>query len=964
MDDEIKKYLANIKSKNFIYPEYPGIVLLCYTFSSEKPIVLIWEKKEKERIYEDLFFFFKNVYIFYDEKEVSALIESKKFDILVLSEEDLVKDIQEIEKIEIEKNQKIKYEEFLNFLTENSFERKERVFQKGEISIRGFIIDIFPYDKDTPIRLELDDDVVVSLREFDLFTNRSKKEIDKISILGIRKEKIILKEKIKDFFVISKEIEGIKTDIKISPEGSILPFSPAPNFNRDLNLLRRFLKDKEGYDISIILESSGEIERMKDILGDLNLNFRLGHLSKGFVIEEINKIYLTESDIFGFSRIRYEKIELPEYDIENFIEGDFVVHENFGIGIFEGVKKQKLHNTFIEFLKIRFGRNDEVLVPIDKIFLIKKYLGKEKPEIKPLSIEKWKKKKEKIKEKLKDIAKEILTLYAKRKSSSGFKFSEDTIEQKEMESLFPYDETEDQIKAIKEIKKDMEKETPMERLLCGEVGYGKTEVALRAAFKAVMDSKQVVLLAPTTILAEQHYITFKNRLEKFPIIVELLSRFTKKREKEIIDGIKEGRVDIIIGTHRILSKDVQFKDLGLLIVDEEQRFGVRQKDKIKHLKENIDFLSMSATPIPRTMNMALYGIMDLSVIETPPPGRMSVITEVIKWDDEIIKDVILREIERGGQVFFVHNRIETIERIMKKIESILPNLNVAVAHGRIQSNRLEKIMLDFIHKKYDILLSTAIIESGIDIQNVNTIIINDAHMFGLSDLHQLRGRVGRSLRRGFCYLIIPKWITDTALKRVSAIKNYSYLGAGFKIALLDLEIRGAGTILGLKQHGFIEDVGYDMYLRLLEDAIKEIKGEIGKKRITTEIILKKPLFIPYEYISNNEERIKVYRMIFNVKNNYEIDHLKKYLEDVYGKIGEDMERIFKWIFIKINCEEKNISKIEEMKDGFALTIEEILDKEKIREIVKNVRIKKFSVKDKIEILLENENDILGFIDCL
>ncbi len=964
MDIELKSFLEKIKDKSYTYPEYPGIVLICYAFSDEKPILLIWDKKEKERVYEDLLFFFKDVHLFYDEKEVSALIESKKFDVLVVSEEDIYKDIQEIEKIEIGKDSKINYEKLLRFLTENSFERKERVFQKGDFSLRGFIIDIFPYERDLPVRLELDNDIVVSLREFDIFTNRSKKEIEKISIFGIKKEKVQFIEKINDFFVISKEIEGIKPDITISPEGSNFPVLPAPNFNRDLNLLRRFLKEKEGYDVNVILESQGEIERMKEILDGSDINFRLGHLSRGFVIEDINKIYITESDIFGFTRIRYEKIELPDYDIEDFNEGDFVVHEDFGIGVFEGLMKEKLHNITIEFLKVRFGRNDEVLVPIDKIYLIKKYLGKEKPDVKPLSKEKWEKKKEKTKEKLKDIAKEMLNLYAKRKASKGFKFSEDTIEQKEMEALFPYDETEDQIKAIREIKNDMEKETPMDRLLCGEVGYGKTEVALRAAFKACLDGKQVAILTPTTILAEQHYMTFKNRLERYPVVVELLSRFTKKREKEIIEGIKEGKVDIVIGTHRILSKDVQFKDLGLLIVDEEQRFGVRQKDKIKHLKENIDFLSMSATPIPRTMNMALYGLMDLSIIETPPPGRMSVITEVIRWDDEIIKDVIIREIERGGQVFFVHNRIETIERVKKKLSSILPDLNIAVAHGRMDSRKLENIMLDFIHKKYDILLSTAIIESGLDIPNVNTIIINDAHMFGLSDLHQLRGRVGRSLRRGFCYLVIPKWLTDTALKRISAIKNYSYLGAGFKIALLDLEIRGAGTLLGLKQHGFIEDVGYDMYMRLLEDAIKEIKGEKGKKGITTEIILKRPLFIPFGYISNDEERIKIYRKIFSVKNENEIVELKKYLEDVYGKMPEDMERIFKWLFIKINCERKNISKIEELKDGYTLTIEGKLDKEKIREIVKKIKIKGFNIKEKIEVILERKEDIMKFIEFL
>lgn len=963
MDNELIDYLSNIKEKSFIYPEYPGIILICYSYFHKKPIVVIWEKKERERVYEDLLFFFKKVYMFYDINEISALIESKDFDILLLTEEDIYKDIREINKIEIRKDEKIHYENLLKFLSENSFVRENRIFKKGEFSVRGFIIDIFPFDKDIPIRIELDNDVVVSIREFDIFTNRSKKERKEINIFGVQEKNIKIKEKLKDFFIISKEIEGINPDVSISPLGSRLPIFPAPDFGRDIKLLRNFLMEKKDYEITIILESSGEIERMKEILKDYDVKYKLGHLSKGFIIDDIKKIYITESDIFGFTRIRYDRINVPEYDIGEFEEGDFVVHNDYGIGIFEGIKKEKLYDTTIEFVKIRFGGNDELLVPIDKIYLIKKYLGKEKPEVHPLSKDKWEKKKQKIKENLKEIAKEMITLYAKRKSSKGFKFSEDTIEQKEMESLFPYEETEDQIKAIKEIKNDMEKEVPMDRLLCGEVGYGKTEVALRAAFKAVMDGKQVAILAPTTILSEQHYLTFKNRLERYPIVVELLSRFTRKREKEIIERIKEGKVDIIIGTHRILSNDVQFKDLGLLIVDEEQRFGVRQKDKIKKIKENIDFLSMSATPIPRTMNMALYGIMDLSVIETPPPGRMSVMTEVIRWDDEIIRDVVLREIERGGQVFFVHNRIETIYRIKKKIEGILPDLNIVVAHGRMASRELENIMFDFIYKKYDILLSTVIIESGIDIPNVNTIIINDAHMFGLSDLHQLRGRVGRSLRRGFCYLVIPKWISDNALKRVSAIKNYSYLGAGFKIALLDLEIRGAGTLLGLRQHGFIEDIGYDMYLRLLEDAISEIKCE-KYKRVTTELILKKPLFIPYYYIENDKERIKIYRRMFDIKNENEISELSRYLKDVFGKIPADIERIFEWLSIKIKCEENNISRIEEKEEGFLLTFEDELDKEKIREIVKKVKIKKFNVKEKIEVLVEDKKDILKFIDSL
>uniref|UniRef100_A0A7C4U7V0 Transcription-repair-coupling factor n=1 Tax=candidate division WOR-3 bacterium TaxID=2052148 RepID=A0A7C4U7V0_UNCW3 len=964
MKENLREYLRNLNKKDFIYLEYPGIILICYAFSHKKPIVLIWEKKEKERIFEDLHFFFKDVRLFEDEKEISSIISRRNFDCLVLTDDEIEREIFKTETIMVKKDEKISYNDFIKFLVDNSFTKTERVFQKGEFSTRGFIIDIFPFEESQPFRIELDNDRVSSIRKFDVFTNRSFELLDFINISGVKKEKVRLKEILDDFTIISREIKGIKSDIKITQYGFRLPFSPAPNFNRDLNLLRRFLNEKRDYNITIVLESQGEIDRMKEILEDYDITFKSGHLSKGFIIEDIKEIFITESDIFGFARVMSEKIEIPEYDIDDFKEGDYVVHEDFGIGIFEGLKYEEIHGKYLEFLKVKFGSKDEVLVPVDKIYLIKRYIGKDKPEILPISKSRWEKKKEKIKENLKEIARDMLNLYAKRKSSKGFKFSPDTIEQKEMEALFPYEETEDQMKAISEIKKDMENDSPMERLLCGEVGYGKTEVALRAAFKAVMDSKQVAILAPTTILAEQHYLTFKNRLKDYPVNIELLSRFTKRTEKEIIRRIEDGSVDIVIGTHRILSKDIKFKDLGLLIVDEEQRFGVRQKDKIKKMKENIDFLSMSATPIPRTMNMALYGIMDLSVIETPPPGRMSVITEIIKWDDEVIRDIIMRENERGGQVFFVHNRIETIMNIRRKLEDILPDMKICVAHGRMRSNELERIMIDFIHKKYDILLSTAIIESGLDIPNANTIIINDAHKFGLADLHQLRGRVGRSLRRGFCYLIVPRWISPDAMKRVSAIKNYSYLGAGFKIALLDLEIRGAGTILGLRQHGFIDDVGYDMFEKLLEEAIGEIRGEKMGRLMRTEVILKKTLFIPKEYISNEDERIKIYRKLFNAKSESDLDDLRRYVEDVYGKMPEEMKRIFYWLSIKIKCERKMVSKIEEIEDGFSLKIEKKIEKNLIREIVRKVRIKRFSLKDGIEVVLENEKEIEKFLEVI
>lgn len=526
-----------------------------------------------------------------------------------------------------------------------------------------------------------------------------------------------------------------------------------------------------------------------------------------------------------------------EMPLEKFIDlniGDFVVHNNHGIGRFLGIKKIKIGNNQKDHLVIEYDRQEKLYVPVDKMHLVQKYIAfhARRPKLYRLGSKEWQRTKERTKKWIQKLAWELLSLQAMRISTKGFIFSKDSEWQKEFEATFVYQETPDQIKATSEVKADMESSLPMDRLLCGDVGYGKTEVAMRAAFKAVMDNKQVAYLVPTTILAQQHFYNFNNRLEKFPINLQLLCRFkTDSEQKKIIAGIKEGFVDIVIGTHRLFSQDVAFKDLGLVIIDEEQRFGVKHKESLKKIKLTTDVLTLTATPIPRTLYMSLMGARDLSVINTPPQKRLPVKTIVVEYDDELVRQAIVREINRKGQVFYLHNRVEDIEKIKEKLSRILPNnIRLAVAHGQMHPKVLEKVMYDFLKRKIDCLISTMIIESGIDIPNANTIIVNYAHRFGLSDLHQLRGRVGRFDRSAYAYFLIPKdEILDTdARKRLAAIQEYSYLGSGFNIAMQDLEIRGAGNLLGVEQHGFIAAVGFDLYCRLLKEAVENFKRVILK----------------------------------------------------------------------------------------------------------------------------------------
>lgn len=645
-----------------------------------------------------------------------------------------------------------------------------------------------------------------------------------------------------------------------------------------------------------------------------------GTVSKGFEYVDAKFALISDVEIFGQSRKPRKSFKVKNGNrIKNFTEltvGSYVVHVNYGIGKYEGIEEITFDGVTKDYLKIKYAGDDKLFIPVDQLDLIQKYIGPEDkpPKLNKLGGNEWSKLKKKAKKAVEDLAKDLIKLYAKRQTMKGYAFSKDTPWQKDFEERFPYEETEDQLRCIEEIKKDMESDKPMDRLLCGDVGYGKTEVALRAAFKAVADGKQVAFLCPTTILAEQHYNNFVQRFKDFPVKIEMLSRFRSyKEQSQIIKSLAEGTIDILVGTHKILQNDVKFKDLGLLIIDEEQRFGVKHKEKIKKLKENIDVLSLSATPIPRTLHMSLIGIRDMSVIENPPEDRYPVQTYVVEFNEDLIRDAILRELGRGGQVYFVYNRIEGIERMASIIKELVPNARVAVAHGQMEEGKLENIMIGFLNGDYDILVCTTIIETGLDIPNVNTIIVYDSDRMGLSQLYQLRGRVGRSNRLAYAYFTYrkDKVITEVAEKRLEAIKEFTEFGSGFKIAMRDLEIRGAGNLLGAEQHGHIDAIGYDMYLRLLDEAIKGLKGEVEDEKPNTTIDIKVSAYIDKEYIEDENQRLEMYKKISSIENEKDVEDIKDELIDRFKEYPKAVEALIDVAYLKALARDANILEISE-----------------------------------------------------
>ncbi|WP_243299341.1 transcription-repair coupling factor [Bacillus litorisediminis] len=738
-----------------------------------------------------------------------------------------------------------------------------------------------------------------------------------------------------------------------SPQ-NIVSFSckPMQQFHGQMNLLKQELArwEKSGFTVLFTGATQDRVKKLERVLEDYEIDSMLLQdnsallkgktqiafvpLQSGFELPMQKLAVITEEELFqkkARKTNRRQKLSNAER-IKNYSElkpGDHVVHVNHGIGKYLGIETLEINGIHKDYLHIRYQGDDKLYVPIEQIDLVQKYVGSEgkEPKIYKLGGSEWKRVKKKVESSVQDIAEDLIKLYAEREASKGFAFSPDSDLQREFEATFPYQETEDQLRSINEIKRDMERERPMDRLLCGDVGYGKTEVAIRAAFKAVMDGKQVAFLVPTTILAQQHYETMRERFQDFPVQVGLMSRFrTKKQQQETIKGLKNGTIDVVVGTHRILSKDIQYHDLGLLIIDEEQRFGVTHKEKIKQLKANIDVLTLTATPIPRTLHMSMLGVRDLSVIETPPENRFPVQTYVMEYNGSLVREAIERELARDGQVYFLYNRVEDIERKAEEISMLVPEARVVYAHGKMTESELESVILSFIEGEADVLVSTTIIETGVDIPNVNTLIVHDADKMGLSQLYQLRGRVGRTNRVAYAYFTYrrDKVLTEVAEKRLQAIKEFTELGSGFKIAMRDLSIRGAGNLLGAQQHGFIDSVGFDLYSEMLREAIEERKGRdhtIEEKR-SVEIDLELDAYIPDAYISDGKQKIEMYKRFRNLSTFEEIDELREEMVDRFGDYPIEVERLFTISEIKVRAGLIQLESIKQVKDSVTILVSE------------------------------------------
>ncbi|MGH4049928.1 MAG: transcription-repair coupling factor [Clostridium sp.] len=738
-----------------------------------------------------------------------------------------------------------------------------------------------------------------------------------------------------------------KTTLMIKPK-SIISFSQITifDYHGQLDMLIEDIKDKKakGYKTLILAGTRTRGERLIATLRDRGVEgvykdsvdqiefgevvVTFGNQLKGFEYPELRVCVISDKEVFGQAKTkttsRANKKGVSK--IKSFTQlklGDYVVHVNHGIGVYKGIKQLEVHGHKRDYLELSYNSGDTLYVPVEQLDLVQKYIGSEgkAPKISKLGGAEWVKAKNKVKNSIADIAEELVKLYAARSTLKGHRYSKDTVWQKQFEEEFPFEETPDQLIAIEEIKKDMESDKPMDRLICGDVGYGKTEVAVRAAFKAVMDGKQVALLVPTTILAEQHYKTLTKRFSDFPVKVEMVSRFrTPAEQKLVIKATKEGNVDILIGTHRIIQSDVKFKDLGVLIIDEEQRFGVTHKEKIKTMAKNIDVITLTATPIPRTLHMSLTGVRDISVIETAPEERYPIQTYVVEFNDQLIRDAILRELNRNGQVFFVYNRVETIKEMAAYIGKLVPEGRVCIAHGQMTERELESVMIDFMENKYDILMCTTIIETGIDIQNTNTIIIYEADKMGLSQLYQLRGRVGRSNRIAYAYLTYKKdkVLTEVAEKRLKAIKDFTELGSGFKIAMRDLEIRGAGNMMGGAQHGHMAAVGYDLYCRMLEETVKKIRGDIEKQPIETSVEIKIDAYIPGTYIEDEMQKIEIYKKIAAIDSFEEMMDIQEEIEDRFSDIPTCVANLMDIAYLRYISAQVGIIDIKEVNEEIVL----------------------------------------------
>jgi transcription-repair coupling factor (superfamily II helicase) len=876
----------------------------------------------------------------------------------------------------ISKNRTVDYREFTQNMMLQGFERKDYVAEHGDIAIRGGIVDIFPLGWNNPLRIEFWGDEIESIREFNALSQRSVTEHKEVTFVGslfsgtgggktsikdyLPGETIVFidypdefdkdefnPDIFKDYKVIYLNGLG-KGDINFQAVAQ-------PDFSGHVKDFSAHLQEIAVSASGIFLSAEGDIhlKRFREMLDDsmtLDVNesetspslldpdstlkkiIWIGNsLSSGFKIENSGPVYYTEHQLFKRTRIRDRKTStknarLTLKELKELKIGDYVVHEDKGVGRFDGFQTVAMGGSNQDCMRIIFAGDDLLYVHLNYLNRVSKYSASEGtiPVLSKLGSGEWTRKKAKTKKKLKDIARNLIKLYAKRKMKKGFPFPADDVWQREFEASFMYEDTPDQARTTDEVKRDMESETPMDRLVCGDVGFGKTEIAIRAAFKAIQSGKQAAVLVPTTILAQQHYMSFIDRFNNYPVNVEVISRFrSKKQQNEITDKLKSGGVDILIGTHRLLSKDIEFKNLGLLVIDEEHRFGVSAKEKLRELRAEIDTLTLTATPIPRTLNFSLLGARDLSVIETPPRNRIPVQTEVVEWDSEILIESFERELKRGGQVFFVSDRINDLEKISIDLQMLVPSAKIAVAHGQMPSAKLEKIMERFIEGEYDVLISTKIIESGIDIPNANTMIINRANNFGLAELYQLRGRVGRSNVQAYCYLLLPQnqKLNPTALRRLQAIEEFTELGSGFRLAMRDMEIRGAGNLLGAEQSGFIIDMGFELFHKILDEAVQELKNEEFSdlfdeeqedRRFVNEdvaIELDKDALFPTDYISKDSERFQYYKKLYSLKNNSELDETISEITDKYGKLPKEARELLFAVKVRIAAIATGFSRI-------------------------------------------------------
>ncbi|MBI1811304.1 MAG: transcription-repair coupling factor [Nitrospirae bacterium] len=829
------------------------------------------------------------------------------------------------------------------------------VVEHGEFSGRGWLFDIFPSTGENPLRVEFFGDIIETIKMFDVSTQKSIRKIEEFTVLPAAEH-----SEAGNIFSVFKGANCFCSDSIHHPcdfpEGAVVlsKFSFAGEgidagmlaiagygiYNNERksiyelpDAVKALTKDNR---VVIVAASKGQAERLRDIFMNHdviaplvakeniaeyegNISIAVGELSSGFFIPGF--LILTEKEIFGerpaFRPIKKSKVSELLISLEDLSPGDFIVHRDHGIGKFTGLVRRTIEGYEGDLMVLEYSSSDRLYLPLYGIEKISKYHAEDGivPKVDRLGGKTWQKTKEKASKRIKEMAEKLLKLYAERQVARGFSFSADSELHSEFDNFFPYDETPDQIRAIEEIKAAMESEEPMDRLLCGDVGYGKTEVAMRAAFKAVYDNRQAAVLVPTTLLCDQHYRTFSQRFSAFPVTVDYLSRFKSKKEQtETIRRAAKGEIDILIGTHTLLRKDIGFHNLGLLIIDEEHRFGVAQKEKIKEIKKGVDVLTLSATPIPRTLNMALSGIRGMSLIETPPEERLAVKGVVSAFNDELIRSAIERELERGGQVYFVHNRINDIEKVFSHVKQLVPDAKVSVAHGQMHERELERIMQRFINKEIDVLVSTTIIGSGLDIPDANTIIINRADMIGLADLYQLKGRVGRSNVRAYAYFLIPgeDILTDEAKRRLQAIQDMSYLGAGFRLAVKDLEIRGTGNLIGQEQSGHIHAVGFDMYIEMLETAVSELRGIKTEEEIEPRISLKVSAFIPEEFIEDVTLRLGIYRKIASAKRHEDLDALIEELNDRFGHMPLEVQNLCDVMRLKIMAKKLLITDITDM----------------------------------------------------